>query len=194
MNRLVIGVLALMLSSVSFGVDVDLAASKVKWMGSKAVGSHNGTVALKSGTVSFDKANTLNGGTFVIDMNAIVNEDLTDASYNKKLVDHLKSADFFDVAKYPTATFTIKSVKKGKASNSWDVTGDMKIKDVTKTITIPVTVTNAGKAKLAVAKFDIDRTHWNVKYNSAKFFDIKKLKDKIINDKITLELSVKTKA
>ncbi|MBC8065542.1 MAG: polyisoprenoid-binding protein [Chlorobia bacterium] len=48
---------------------------------------------------------------------------------------HLKTADFFDAAKYPTMTF--KSTKIEKKGDGYVVTGDLKIKDKTKSISIP---------------------------------------------------------
>lgn len=48
---------------------------------------------------------------------------------------HLLTADFFDAAKYPTLTF--KSTKVEKTKDGYAVTGDLTIKDKTKSITIP---------------------------------------------------------
>ena len=70
---------------------------------------------------------------------------------NERRDTHLRSADFFDVEKYPTITFTsAKVVPKGK--DLYDVTGDLTLHGVTKTITIPVRHTgfvNLGKQEKA---------------------------------------------
>ena len=50
--------------------------------------------------------------TFIIDMSTITNTDLEDAEYNAKLVNHLKSDDFFGVEKFPTAKLEIKGSEK----------------------------------------------------------------------------------
>jgi len=52
---------------------------------------------------------------------------------------HVKSPDFFDAAKFPTATFKSKSWKK-TGENTFDVTGDLTIKDVTKEVLLHVTL------------------------------------------------------
>jgi len=57
---------------------------------------------------------------------------------------HLRSADFFEVEKFPTLTFKSKKVGK-KGSESYDVVGDLTIHGVTREITLPVT--HLGKAK-----------------------------------------------
>jgi polyisoprenoid-binding protein YceI len=57
---------------------------------------------------------------------------------------HLRSADFFEVDKYPTITFRSKRIVK-KSQESYDVLGDLTIHGVTKEINLPVT--HLGKAK-----------------------------------------------
>ncbi len=49
---------------------------------------------------------------------------------------HLKSADFFDAAKYPAMTFKSKSVKKD--GNGFDIDGDLTLHGVTKPVTLKV--------------------------------------------------------
>jgi Uncharacterized conserved protein len=82
---------------------------------------------------------TLKGGSFVIDMSTINVLDIpADKKGNADLRGHLSAPDFFDVAKYPTSKFVITSVEdKG---DKLHVTGNLTIKDVTKSITIPATV------------------------------------------------------
>jgi polyisoprenoid-binding protein YceI len=62
---------------------------------------------------------------------------------NEKRDGHLKSPDFFDLAKYATATFKSTAwVKTGEGT--FDVTGDLTIKDVTKPTTFKVTLLGTG--------------------------------------------------
>ncbi|MDG1221637.1 MAG: YceI family protein, partial [Polaribacter sp.] len=84
--------------------NVDIAASVLNWEGSKPTGSHNGTVALKSGGLLVE-AGTLTQGVFVVDMNTITNTDMAGSEGAAKIEGHLKASDFFDVAVYPTAKF-----------------------------------------------------------------------------------------
>ncbi|WP_374556617.1 YceI family protein [Thermomonas sp.] len=61
-----------------------------------------------------------------------------------KLDEHLKSGDFFDAAAFPTATF--KSTRVAAAgTNKLTVTGDLTIKDITKPVTLDVTLNGAGE-------------------------------------------------
>ncbi len=117
--------------------------------------------------------------------------DGTTADYNKKLVDHLKSDDFFAVGAHPTATFIITKTVPGK-SNEFTITGDLTIKGIAKSITFPAKVTESKGVYSATGKFKINRLDWGVKYNSGKFFDPKALGDKMINDEIEIELDLKT--
>src|SRR4051812_6973102 len=102
----------LLVSAPAFAksLDLDPGASHLRWTGKKVTGQHTGTVALKSGKIDID-GRKLKGGKFEIDMTSIADEDLKDADYNKKLVGHLKSDDFFGVEKHPVATFEIKTIK-----------------------------------------------------------------------------------
>ncbi|MDG1110461.1 MAG: YceI family protein, partial [Polaribacter sp.] len=77
--------------------NVDIATSVLNWEGSKPTGSHNGTVALKSGGLLVE-AGTLTQGVFVVDMNTITNTDMAGSEGAAKIEGHLKASDFFDVA------------------------------------------------------------------------------------------------
>jgi len=146
--------------------NVDVTASVLNWEGSKPTGAHNGTVALKSGGLLVE-AGTLTQGVFVVDMNSITNTDMAGSNGAAKLEGHLKASDFFDVAVYPTAKFVITSVvdTEGKLA----VTGNLTIKNTTKSITIPATIaTTDGITTFKSETFTIDRTDFGVVYASKK--------------------------
>lgn len=178
-------------TNLNFVADnVDVTASVLNWKGSKPTGSHNGTVALKSGNLDV-KNGSLNGGVFVVDLTTIKNLDMAGSDGAGKIEGHLKGDDFFDVEKYPTATFTITKVKKDGAKLA--VTGNLQIKDVTKSITIPAMIsTENGVTVFKSEVFNINRADFNVKYGSKSFFD--NLKDKFIDDIMEMSFVVKTKA
>lgn len=173
---------------------VDAQSSSVHWVGSKVGGSHHGTVGLKSGELAIN-GEAVASGSFVIDMNAIVDEDLTEGKMNEMLVNHLKSEDFFDVAKYPESTFTITKVEAAATPNdsvNYLVSGNLKLKDVEKNITFGAKVTKDGDTYKAVTvPFTIDRTQWNVKYGSKTLFA--DLKENIVNDNIELQITIVAK-
>jgi polyisoprenoid-binding protein YceI len=163
--------------------------SIIEWIGSKPTGSkHNGTINIESGvfTVSDGK---LESGTFLIDMNSIVNLDIpADKKGNANLVGHLKSADFFDVEKFPSAAFEVTGLEE--VDGKMMLSGNLKMKDIENNITIPVsTISEGNNFTLTSESFTIDRSKWNVKYNSGSFFE--NLGDKLINDDIELKITVK---
>lgn len=172
--------------------NVDLSTSMITWKGYKPTGSHNGTVAIQDADLLIEDG-ALKAGEFTIDMNSIKVEDIpADNDGNAKLRGHLTSAEFFDVATYPTSKFVITNVEK-KEGNKVHLTGNLTIKDVTKSVTIPAMMsTENGVTTLESETFMIDRAEFNVKYGSKSFFD--DLKDKFINDDMEMSFVVKTKA
>lgn len=151
--------------------------SKVVWKGYKVTGSHEGTINLQSGFLTFNE-DKLTGGEIVIDMTTLTSTDL-EGEYKGKLEGHLKSDDFFGVETYPTATLVFKNVEVfGK--NSYTVIGDLTLKGKTNSITFNISI-YGSKASVFLK---IDRSKYDVKYGSASFFD--GLKDKVIYDEFDL--------
>lgn len=173
---------------------VSVTDSKINWLGKKVTGQHNGTIKVSGGEVLVDNGK-VTGGKVEIDMKTIANEDLKDEESNKKLVGHLSSPDFFDVAKFPNSKIEITKVETlndaTKPNVNSTVTGNLTMKDVTKSITFPAEIKIENGVLTVKADFDIDRTDWNIKYGSGKFFD--NLGDKVINDKFNLNLTIVAK-
>ena len=167
----------------------DANNSTVTWKGFKPTESHNGTIKISEGYVALENGN-LTGGNFIVDMNSITNADIENEEYKGKLEGHLKSADFFDVEKHPYSVFAITGVETidGKTM----VKGNLTIKGIKKNIEFPATVTIDGEeASFVSESFTIDRTEWDVKYNSDKFFE--DLKDKLIKDEVEISFNIKAK-
>lgn len=157
----------------------------VKWTGNKIGGSHNGEIKVKSGSLELKDGNIVKGSV-VIDMKSITNTDLTDEGYNKKLVGHLISDDFFGVEKFPTAIFTITKAAKftnGKAT----VSGSLTIKGKTESISFEVTKLN----NVYTTQLKVDRSKFDVRYGSNSFFD--NLGDKAIDNIFILDIQVTAK-
>ncbi len=175
--------------------NANVAESKIDWVGGKVSGdNHTGTIALTDGQV-FVTNNAVTGGKFTIDMNSIVVTDITDADKKAGLEGHLKGATaenadhFFNVSKFPTASFEITKVTEENGKQM--VEGNLTIKEATHGIKFPamVTVTDAD-VTIASDEFEIDRTKWAVNYNSGSV--VKDLAgDKVINDNIKLKIAVK---
>jgi polyisoprenoid-binding protein YceI len=165
--------------------------STVGWLGKKVTGQHNGSVQFKDGTVQV-RGNQIVGGTFVVDMNSIKVEDLTDAGYNAKLVGHLKADDFFGVDKNPTASFKITKLAAikgaGANDNNVNVTGDLTIKGITKPVTFPAKVGVKDGVAAASGTAVIDRTLFDIRYGSKSFFE--SIGDKAIDNNFSLTFNV----
>ena len=163
----------------------------VSWDAKKIGGAHNGTVTISSAEVTLDSKKGITGGTVTMDMKTIASVDLEkDTTSKEKLETHLKSADFFDVEKNPTAVFTIKSVtgvkgKKGKVL----IKGDLLMKGVSHGVNALATwkKNSDGKYSLVSDSFKLDRTQWGVKFGSSL---LENVKDRFIEDMINLKVSL----
>lgn len=85
-----------------------------------------------------------------------------------KLTTHLKSPDFFDTREHPKASFVSKKVAPGSAAGEFQVTGDLTLHGVTKSITIPVKARFADGGVTATSDFTIDRSEFGMKYGIDK--------------------------
>ncbi len=160
---------------------VDATKSSITWIGKKVTGQHNGTVALKEGSLIF-KGKKLTGGSFVVDMTSLTSTDLT-GEYLGKLNGHLKSEDFFGTEKFPTSKLVFKKIAD-KGNGVYNVTADLTIKDVTAPANFTITV----KGTTATSTFKIDRTKYGIKYGSGSFFE--NLGDKTISDEFELAVTL----
>ena len=174
-------------------VKIDINASIVNWLGKKVTGQHYGTIKILNGEINLDK-DKVAGGSFEIDMKTITDLDLLDEN-NAKLTNHLKSADFFDADKFPTSKFEITNVTTlndpAKPNYNFSVKGNLTMKGKTNGITYPAFINVENGVVTASADFDIDRTLWEVKYGSGKFFD--NLGDKMINDNFNIQFNITAK-
>jgi polyisoprenoid-binding protein YceI len=177
-------------------VTADVTRSVINWKGFKTYvdGSHIGTINLKDGEFKLE-GNELVGGSFTIDMTSIHNLDLADHEEKYgKLVGHLKSDDFFAVDTYPQSKFVITEVVEQineEKGSTHVIKGNLTMRDQTKNITFPAKVhVDNGKVTIKTPEFAIDRTNWNVMYGSTGIEGL--AKDKLIDDKILLELEVRS--
>jgi polyisoprenoid-binding protein YceI len=172
-------------------VVIDPSKSSLKWVGKKVTGAHEGLVSVRGGTATLEDGKLV-GGTFDIDMTTIKVTDIESPKDNKKLTDHLKSEDFFSADKFPVAKFTITKAEPiaGAAAGApnYNVSGTLDIKGITNDVTFPATVTVQDTTATAVGTATLDRTKWNVKYGSGKFFQ--NLGDRVIYDNFDVALNL----
>ena len=162
--------------------------SVIEWTGAKPTGKHNGTINIESGVFTVNDGK-VESGSFIIDMNSIVNLDIpADKEMNGKLVGHLKSADFFDVEKFPSAAFEVTGLEEKEGQMM--LSGNLTLKDKKNNVTFPVSLNEDNDSYTITSEvFTIDRSKWDVRYGSKSFFD--NLGDKFINDDIELKITLK---
>ncbi|MDR2235660.1 MAG: YceI family protein [Chryseobacterium sp.] len=182
--------LAVLAGGLAFGQSKKVVTSDIHWWGYKVAkseaSSHDGTIKVKSGEMVM-KGNQLVGGSFVLDMNSINATDLS-GEYQQKLNGHLKNGDFFEVEKFPTASFKITSVKKNndKSYNSL-VTGNLTVKGKTNAVSFPANITYSnGTVSLHSKKFSFDRQKFDVAYKSS-------MQDVFVKDDIDMTVKVTAK-
>lgn len=181
---------------------VETEGDEIHWIGFKTYADtkHHGTLQVKDGKIMVENGG-VTGGMFTIDLASIDDKDLPeDGDFNQaKLEGHLKSEDFFYVEKYPTATFTITSVKPAPADDkngaTHMVSGNLNMRGNEKNITIPANIkVDEDMVSVETPEFVIDRTQWEVMYNSDKGTNVKSLaKEQLIDNSIKLEIDLKAK-
>ena len=167
----------LSLHASALAAEIDAKKSSISWKGSKITGdSHIGQISPKSSSMKVVDGQ-ISSGEVVFAMNSITVGDL-EGQWRDKFLRHLQSADFFDVANFPTATLKLTSVVNGKA------TGELTIKGITQ----PIAFTMTKKDAEFVGKATFDRAKFGVKYGSGSFFE--DLGDKMINDEVEIEFKL----
>jgi|TARA_R110002012_G_scaffold13245_3_gene57210 polyisoprenoid-binding protein YceI len=164
---------------------INTKKSHIKWSCDYAFyfNGHYGMVYFKDGYFikTLDK---ITGGTFTIDLNSIVTQDMDTEKANAGLTEHLKNEDFFYVKQYPTATLTIKDTEYIN-SKTIKVSAYLTIKSITNPISFKADL-DYEKATMH-AKFKIDRTEWQINYGS-KSTD--QLKNSVISDAIGFDVLI----
>jgi rhodanese-related sulfurtransferase len=171
---------------------VDVEKSVLLWVGRSLTGRHYGSINMAEGELTLARGKIVRGR-LILAMETIRNFDLADADYNTLLISHLKSDDFFNVSRFPTASFElgaaslIPDATPGTANHQ--ITGVLTIKGVSNQVAFPALIAPRPDGGLsAQAHLDIDRTQWGVQYGSGKLFE--RLGMHLVNDIISLELQV----
>lgn len=165
---------------------VDPAAAKLIWTGKKITGQHQGTIGVKSGTIGWGESGLMNADV-TIDMTSITNSDM-EREYAAELEAQLRSTDFFNTGEFKTATFRTTRVQPIPGADvgkpNYTVTGDLTIKGITHPITFDALAWKEKKGIRAAGTIIFDRTLYDIRYRSGKFFD--SLGDKMIDDMVQL--------
>lgn len=133
---------------------------RIKHLG---VGYVFGEFNKKGGTIEFDPKNPASAS---IDL--VIDTESVDTNVDKR-DNHLRSPDFFEVKQFPKATFKSKKWVK-RSEDRFDVTGDLTVHGVTKTITVPVELVGMGKDGQGTERvgfmttFSVDRRDFGINY------------------------------
>ncbi len=167
---------------------VNTRESVIGWKGSSLMGTndHNGYLYPSKGELKIEKGE-LTGGVIEIDMNSMEDKD---HKSDNKLIAHLKNTDFFDVEKFPFSKMTITRVTPASGQDK-QVTGDLTIKGITHPVTLPAHVDVNDKLVKATGTFVIDRSKWDVRYKSQKFYDL--VAKQAISDSIWYQIRIVAK-
>jgi len=147
----------------------------IEWVGSKPDGKHKGGFKKLKGFVAGDPAK-------FEDVKVEVEIDVASLhSDNPGLTQHLKSPDFFNVKKHPTAKFV--STKVSGDAKAFTLTGKLTLLGKTKEVEIPVKVKTDLDAYTLTGETAIDRTDFGMTYGRGK-----------VDDKVAIKIVVKGKA
>lgn len=141
----------------------------IQFVGAKLTGKHDGSFKQFSGSAA-----VLEGK--LIALKAEIDMSSVEADH-PKLTEHLKSADFFDVAQFATATFTSSKIEAG------NITGILDFHGLQNEITFPAEITIDGDDVNIVANFSIDRQLWSVTYPGRP--------DDLIKDEVPIALNAR---
>jgi len=165
------------------------AQSSIEWTGRKVTAAHNGTIAVKEGTLVFNDGN-LTGGMFIIDTTSIKVLDVTDPVINAQFAGHLASDDFFSSEQYPEALFVITSAERSGKS-TYTINGNLTIKGITHAINFEAKLNTTGDMLTATGKMIVDRTLYGMKFRSGNFFT--DLGDVLIYNNFDLNINITAK-
>lgn len=169
---------------------LDVANGHVYWDATKVGGSHDGLVKIYDGRVAVED-DKITEGVIRIAMSSINVIDVTDREMNQKLTSHLKSDDFFAVDQFPYAVFHITNTNGRISDGKIEAEGTMNIRSISNPVSMVLEIKPAdreGNSYKAAGRFQFDRSQYNVRYRSGKFFP--DLGDKLIHDEVNLRVEL----
>jgi len=179
------------LASGSFELDTETAT--VQWEGRKTLIEgyvDRGTLSVQESELTANE-DGLSSGSILFNMDSIKTVSTGVGGGQAGLDKHLKSADFFDVAQFPTATFEITGSEKTEVEHMYNVSGNLTMKGVTESVTIPMELFMSENGLRLIATANLDRTKWNVVYGSGSFFD--NLANNVIDDMFAISFDLVAK-
>lgn len=152
--------------------------SRIDWVGAKVTRDHDGKFNRFDGTIEYIDGKPSNIS-FEIDTMSIESD-------TPQLTEHLKSPDFFDVAKFPKATFTSTSLTEAPAGSPAGAThilrGNLEMHGVSKEVSFPVKAEVTPEGVRTTSEFTINRTDWGINY--------KGVADDLIKNEVLIKLDL----
>lgn len=164
----------------------------VNWLGKRTIGNrHTGTIKVAGGELQVNQGHLLSGKV-LLDMTSVAVNNVRDPGAKSDLESHLKDSDFFEVRKFPTGEFVFDEVLPSNTPEfNWVISGELKLKDSTSHVNIPVRMTiTDDELNAESANFVINRTKWGINFQSGLLGTVK---DKIIEDIVPLSLTIRAK-
>lgn len=150
-------------AAVTEVLDVSTEGSKIGFVGAKVTAQHVGAFKSFTGKVSLADGK-IEGGKVEFEVKTA--DMVVDDGKAPKLEGHLKSPDFFDVEKFPTARFVSTAIKAGsdQPDMTHTVTGDFEIRGVKRTVTFPAQIEVGAAGVTAKTEFGINRKDFGIEY------------------------------
>jgi polyisoprenoid-binding protein YceI len=172
---------------------IDTVKSVIRWTGRNLFNHHNGTVRLAGGEIHL-RHGQLISARFTIDMASIACEDLVDPALNTMLLAHLRTADFFDVERHPTAEFVAHAAERIEASTdgtpNYLLRGTFTLRAISHSLEFPVLIAAKDDGQLLAGQgvLELDRTEYGSLYGSGKLFRF--LGQHLVNDQVHLHVKI----
>jgi len=150
--------------------------SKIDFVASKVTRSHNGSFKRFSGTIDLVSTKPEDSRVMIdIEANSVETDE-------PDLTKHLQTPDFFDVAKFPKATFTSTKIEPATSGGTHNITGNFELHGIKKAVTFPATIQIADDKVTVQAEFAINRKDWGLVYPGKA--------DDLIRDDVVIKLNV----
>ncbi|PHS03540.1 MAG: hypothetical protein COA88_15670 [Kordia sp.] len=164
--------------------------SELKWRASHlgGTGARFGKAKLKFAKVLLNN-NKVTNAKFIVDLNSLTVDNFDDAESKEQLEGHLKSADFFNIEKYPTARFELTKIEENKGDYNSKITGNLTILETTKSISFNANIAVLDNSvTINTEDFSVNRQDWKLSYHTEG--DVGVPKDYLIANAIGFTINV----
>ncbi len=158
-------------------IAVTPANSSIGFIGAKVTAQHVGKFTDFAGTVTLVEQDPLKSR---VELEVNTTALVVDGGL-PKLENHLRSPDFFDVERFPSARFV--STEIARDGERYRVTGNLELHGVKKSVTFPASIQIGADAVTVDAEFGINRKDFGIEYPGAK--------DDLIKDNVLIQIAIK---